>query len=98
MLAKTLEFTAEYLTTRDIFNLVFTSKLFMDALTITTVIKIFMMNGNQDTKTTFEVLHDLILKQSIYMPSPVQAIRHANTKVCELCRWNRVKHANVDGV
>ena len=43
---KGLEFVSEYLTTHELFNLVFTSKLFIDALKITVIIKNVMMSGN----------------------------------------------------
>ena len=82
---------SHFLSPRDLFNTLFTSKIIMSAIQLDDIIRNALSNGNVNMKTTLENLYDLTLYGKIYLPSCERLTRLINARRCELCNVNRIK-------
>lgn len=74
----------DYLTPRDLFNLVFLSPGLMNLVTTEMVVRSALFNGGR-AKQSFKELYKLIKQRSIHPPSPLRLLRLACLKKCEVC-------------
>ena len=82
---------AAFLTPRELYNLVYSSIIFCQHLTVATVIEIGMFNGNSRVRSSLELLYDQTCFGKIYPPTALRTLQLINVKHCEVC-CNRVVH------
>lgn len=90
LILSALPICCDFLTPRELFNFVFCSKQLMKSISISTIVKIALCNGNSWTKQGIEHLYDAMKYRSIHCPSPQRLLRLINVRLCEFCKRKRI--------
>lgn len=69
---------------RDLYNVAMINKVTMQALTTRMVVRCAMFGGTRQYKC-MQMLQKLMVKHSIYPPTPLRLVRLVNGKRCEFC-------------
>lgn len=95
LITKTIEFIAEFLTPRELFNVAFSSKDILDSISQTIIVKNCLCNGNTHTKISVEHLCDAVSQGSVYNPNKSRLMRLINCRRCEFCNESKINFVRV---
>lgn len=95
LLVEALEYVVEFVTPRELYSVMFCSKITKDAMSTSVIVKNALCNGNSYAKKSIENLLELMSQGSIYPPTNQRLVRMINVKRCEFCNVHRVNHIRV---
>lgn len=85
-------FVTEFMDPKDLFRFALTSKSTARCISLRSVVKTAMLNGNENQRRSIEILYTLTSVGSIHLPSVMRTLRLLNARRCEFCNVNAVKH------